>query len=335
VHSRTGAAISAIVFGIALAACGGSGDDATGRFASPADLGGGTVGVVSLSDTAALQTRFVLQEAHGLGSDAVTLVEAPADALAEQLATGEIDAVVVTNSAAFEFSNDERFVQLEDVTAEMTALTGEAVMRSVLVTYPQAAEQKGDALVELNRLLAASGTYLAANRAAVIDALEAESGSSEGFSDWWWERHELPLGDLSAVSEARVVLMWEAARVVGDIAETPEPAGLLFDPEAEAALNGTSSGDRTTLSLAVLDGPNRREVLYALERGLVTSETIDVDVTYLRASELIEAAPARLYDVVETMPVVVPLGRERDLDLLVLSAGVVDRGGTLLFVRAE
>ena len=91
-------------------------------------------------------------------------------------------------------------------------------------------------------------------------------------------------------------------------------------------------GDRTTLSIGVLDDPSRRAALYAVEQGIVSSDTVDLAVTFLPRSDLMDAVSARQFDVVEANPLAVPLGEARDLGFVILSGGEQDFDGVALVV---
>lgn len=322
------------------AACGGGASGPAGAFSGPADLEGRTVGVASLAGTSALELRYLLHAAYGLeakpdGGD-VALLESPADSLILLLGEGGIDAAAVDGLAAYRLSQDDRFVVLAGVAAEVRDLTGGPTIGSVLVSYPDVAAQKAQALTEVNRMLAASITYLRANKGSVIDAVADAQAADPAYLRWWWDRQELALGDLSPERQEQIRNVWEAARTVGDVEGYPEGEDAPFGVDAASGTTDRSAvveGNRLTISLALLDDPSRRAALYAIEQGIVTSELVDLSLTYLPESQLGEAPAARQYDVIEASPLVVPLGAARGLDFVVLSAGLADLDGTLLFVR--
>ena len=333
-----------VVLTLVAAACGGGGSTTVTGLASPADLRGRTVGVVSLTDGSTLEARLLLREAYGLDVSLdvgdVTLVESPAESLSTLLQSGDIDAAVVSHLGAFRLLDDERFRLLSRVTEELREITGTPIMSSILITYPDVADQRADALVELNRMLTESVTYFRANRDVVIEAVAVDQTIDVEFLRWWWDKHDLPLGDLSTDLQERLLHIWEAARTLGDIEEYPELASVLFNPEGDqeespdaGEQSEATKGDRTTVSLALFDDASRRAVLYAIEQGIVTSDLVDIDLTYLPNSALMEAAPAKQYDVIEASPLLVPLGRAQDLDVVVLSGGLQRLDGTFLFVR--
>lgn len=328
--------VAALALALLAAACGGGGERLAGDLSSPADLLGKTIGVASLGDMFTLETRYLLQQGYGLdvsleGGD-VTIIESPAESLPTQLQDGEIDAAVLGSLGAFRLLADERFHVLSRVTEEMRELTGAPIMSSILLTYPEVAGQKADALTELNRMLAESVTYFKANQDHVFEAVAAEQQVDKEFLRWWWGRQDLLLGDSSPGMQEQLLKVWEAAKALGDIEDYPELADVLFSPGG-ATTSLAMKADRTTVSLALLDDPSRRAALYAIQQGIVTSDSVDVDLTYLPLSTLIEAAPARQHDVIEATPLVVPLGAARDLDFVVLSGALQDLSGTLLFVR--
>ena len=317
------------------AACGAGGSGGRGELASLAELRGGTLGVASADSVASLETRFVLQVAYELEtgdrSADVALVESPADSLPELLLDRAIDAAVLPDRSAFQLTRGGQGVYLlSHITEEMRELTGEPVLASALLTYPDVAATKPAALDELNALLAESLTYFRANRDAVIDAVAVDAGE-RAYLRWWWDRHDILYGDASASVQAQLVDLWEAGRAVGDIEGYPDLASVLFDPQTQ---DTDGSNARSTVTLGVLDDPGRRCALYAVEQAIVVSDAIDVNLTYLAATALQEAAVAKYFDVVEATPLLVPLGIAGDLPLLVLSGGLQDLDGTLLFVRS-
>lgn len=323
---------------VLAAACGDDEDPTVTVLTGLADLQGKTIGVPSLGDAPRLETQYVLQEAYGLdasldGGD-VTIIQSTAEALPTQLRSGAIDAAVMVGLGAFRLVGDEDFRVLSHVTDEMRALTGAPIMDSVLVTYADVAEQKNEALSEVNRLLAESVTYFKANQDEVIAAVAQDREEDREFLHWWWERQDLLLGDRSVEAQEQILGLWQAAMAIGIIEEAPDMAAVLFSSDEEEP-EAATDGDRTTISLALLDDPSRRVALHAVEQGIVTSGSVDLDLTYLPPSAIAEAAPARQYDVVEATPLAVPQGLALELDLIILSAGLQNLDGTLLFVKSR
>jgi hypothetical protein len=315
-------------------ACGGGEEAGRGELAGLAELRGKTLGVASAEGVASLETRYVLRLGYKLETATedgdVAMMEAPAESLTSLLLDGEIDAAVLPERSAFQLLQDEEGVYLlSHVSEEMRDLTGEPVLASVLVTYPDVAAAEPQALDELNALLAESLTYFHANADAVIDAVATQSGERD-YLHWWWERHDARYGDLTPPVQEQLIEIWEAGRAVGDIEGYPDLASVLFDPD------GGSSDDaaRATVTLGVLDDPGRRCALYAIEAGIAVSDAIDANITYLPQSALQEAAIAKYFEVIEAGPLLVPQATASDLPLLVLSGGVQDLDGTLLFVRS-
>jgi len=340
--TRTWALYALVLLALA-AACGG-GDEQSSDISQVDQIRGQTVGIFDFDDTSSLELRYLLQESYGLSAGAtagdVTLVELPGPDLLPQLAEGTVDAVVLLEGRPFaEFDKDE-FHTLSRVTSEVRELTGLRVAASTLTTYEDIAQQKQDGLFELNRMLEAAASYAEANRADLIETVSAEQGTDADVANQWWEVRNILFGDTSMQTQEEIVGMWNAALVVGDIQEVPDIAELmLFEADGEAPgivvpENG-DVGDRVNISLGVLDDTSRRVALYAIEHGIVDSSLIDVTVTYLNRSGLTEAVFARQFDVVEASPVAVPLGAERDLNLIILSGGEQNSDGTLLVVQNQ
>lgn len=204
--------------------------------ASPADLAGRKLGVVSREDPSTLETRVVLQRRYGLDASLeapdVTIEEVPPASLATMLEAGSLDAAVLPPTSAYELADDDGFLVLTSISAEARELTGDPAVRSLLVTYPDIARERAQALAELKRLLAGSVAHFKANAADVVEAIAAESGTEQEFITWWWERFDLPLGELSPGTQKQVLDVWEAARFLGDIEEYPSLATVVFNPAA-------------------------------------------------------------------------------------------------------
>ena len=302
-----------------------------------AELRGKTIGVVSLTDVSTLETRYVLQEAGGLDASqkgsTVTFVEVPPESLESELASGKIDAAVMSPAGAYRLLSDDDFRVLSEVSKEMRRLTGGPVASTVLLTYPDIAEQKPAALAELDRLLAQSMVYYDANEEAVLAAIAADAGLDRAFLHWQAERQELRLGDLSPETQERLLRTWQAAAALGDIDRVPDLATVLFAPTKQKA--GGSPGGRVTVSVALLDDAFRRAALYAIEQQLISSAEIDVDITYLPPSALASAVTTKQYDVIEAPALVLPTSAHEDIGFVVLSAGAADLGSSFLFVRGQ
>jgi hypothetical protein len=94
-------------------------------------------------------------------------------------------------------------------------------------------------------------------------------------------------------------------------------------------------GSRTTVTIALLDDAARRSVMYAIEQGIETSDTVDLAIAYLPQSALDNATSAAQYDIVEASPLALVGPGATELGLRLLSAGELDIDGTLLFTRAQ
>jgi ABC-type nitrate/sulfonate/bicarbonate transport system substrate-binding protein len=201
---------------------------------TPDDLRGKTLGVPSLEGAAGVMTRYLLQERYDLnvapeGGD-LTFLEAPSQSLSTLLRNGDVNAAVVQELTAYLAEDDADFAVLSEVSGEVADLTGETVLASVLVSYAEDAARKGDALRELSRLLGESLAYYKANRDSVMEAVAEEQDADPAFLRWWWERYDLPLGDLSSRTQEQIVQAWEAAKAIGDIESYPELADVLPAP---------------------------------------------------------------------------------------------------------
>jgi hypothetical protein len=246
---------------------------------------------------------------------------------------GEMEAAVMPPQVAFRLMKDQRFEGFARIAQGMGDLTGAPVMSSVLVTHPDVADGSAPALDDVRGLLRESQAYFGANRTEVVQSISAELGLDEEYVRWLAERQDVQFGDLSPDVQEQIVDMWDAALAVGDIEDVPDLESVLIGGSAEA--NGDLARDgRVTLSMALQDTPMQRLAVFAIERGLVSSEEIDLDITFLPQSDLAQAAAARQYDIIEVSPVAVPTGEARDLRLMILSGGLEDLDSTMLFTAS-
>lgn len=93
-------------------------------------------------------------------------------------------------------------------------------------------------------------------------------------------------------------------------------------------------GEPVRLTLALLDDPSRDMYLYAIDEGIVTSDSIDLDVHMLPPAAIVEAFASREFDVVETAPQSIPHAVEGGMDLIIYSPSLQARG-TRLFTPAD
>lgn len=317
-----------------FAACSGSKSARVGELTDLSQLKGKTVAVTSLLSATTLEARYVLQEKYGLSAGPansdVTLKESNAESLPQLLHDGAVDAVIAGDFASVTLSGDQDLLPFSHITKEMRVLTGEPTLTSLLLTYPDVAQEEGAALEELNRMLATSVTYFRSNKQGVLRAVAADRDVSRKQLDRWWDGHDTGLGDMSAGVQQELLAVWRAAVALGDIDAYPALSDVLFGLQGEPA----RPTGRVTISIAVLDDASRRAALYAIDQDIVRSDLIDVSLTYLPASSLVAAAAARQFDVVEAEPLTVPLGAANGQDFTILSGGFVDLDGTLAFTRA-
>ena len=96
-----------------------------------------------------------------------------------------------------------------------------------------------------------------------------------------------------------------------------------------------ASGPKTPLHVAYLDDPSRDTVLHAIREGIVTSDSIDVEFVLLPLPTIIQAAPAKEYDVIEAATVGVAKAAAGGFMFNILSPGLENFGGTLLFTAKD
>jgi NitT/TauT family transport system substrate-binding protein len=97
-----------------------------------------------------------------------------------------------------------------------------------------------------------------------------------------------------------------------------------------AAPAASTAAPRQPISLAYADDPSRVALLWAITNKKVTSPLIDVSVSFLPVAQIIPAANAKQYDVIEATPLAVPRTAGREPGFLILTGGLVNRNGTFL-----
>ncbi|MFI6675974.1 ABC transporter substrate-binding protein [Kribbella sp. NPDC050470] len=98
---------------------------------------------------------------------------------------------------------------------------------------------------------------------------------------------------------------------------------------------GPSAAEAKTIKLAVSDDPTRHMALWALEHGKVDTGGIDVEVTYLPNETATQAFQTRQYDLIEASPVSVAASAASGFQTRIVSAGVLNRTGTVVYVRSN
>jgi ABC-type nitrate/sulfonate/bicarbonate transport system substrate-binding protein len=90
---------------------------------------------------------------------------------------------------------------------------------------------------------------------------------------------------------------------------------------------------KAVLRFGYLADPSHEAVLWALRHGKVTSDTVEIDATAMDIPAMLQATPARTFDVIETAALALPRARERGLDLrivgIALRSGASGEGGAI------
>jgi hypothetical protein len=94
-------------------------------------------------------------------------------------------------------------------------------MNSVLLTYPEVAQQKGPAIQELNRMLRESADYARGNLDQVNAAVAREKNVPVDFLKWWWSVYDYPQGSLSEQHKKEISGIWQVANKLGIVKEVP------------------------------------------------------------------------------------------------------------------
>jgi NitT/TauT family transport system substrate-binding protein len=84
----------------------------------------------------------------------------------------------------------------------------------------------------------------------------------------------------------------------------------------------TAAWSKDTMTFGYLADPSQEVVLWAVRNGKVSSDLIDIEATPLDIPALLQATPARTYDVIMTAAMAVPRAMERGLDLRILATSL-------------
>lgn len=83
------------------------------------------------------------------------------------------------------------------------------------------------------------------------------------------------------------------------------------------------------ITYAYLADPALEGVYYAIKQGIVTSDTIEIELSPLQIPALISSTPAKKYDVIFNAVMAIPFAKRRGLELVVLSSALRSPEGRL------
>jgi NitT/TauT family transport system substrate-binding protein len=186
---------------------------------SPQDLKGKTVGTYSLATGAVTLVRLALWKRYGLnvavnGGD-FTMKQMQISAMPAALATGQLDASMLSNIQAYRAvkSNEFRSIMSSDkITIE---LFGANPVSAVFIGYTERLEAKPEAYKAALQLLLASRNYARAHPDEVFNAVAATERVDAEYLRVWEDQYQ---GFPIAISEADVGAidkMWGYAKELG------------------------------------------------------------------------------------------------------------------------
>lgn len=91
-----------------------------------------------------------------------------------------------------------------------------------------------------------------------------------------------------------------------------------------------SAVPRETITLGYSDDPSRVALVWAITNGKVSSPFLDVRISFLPVAQIIPAANAKQFDVIEATPLAVPRTAGGEPGFLILSSGLLNLNGTVL-----
>lgn len=103
----------------------------------------------------------------------------------------------------------------------------------------------------------------------------------------------------------------------------PKRALLLAAAFATALLVPIASAtSKEKITYGYLLDPSMEGILYAIKRGIVTSELIEIEASALAIPALIQSTPTKRFDVLMNAVMAIPLAKRRGLELVVLSTAL-------------
>jgi ABC-type amino acid transport substrate-binding protein len=95
---------------------------------------------------------------------------------------------------------------------------------------------------------------------------------------------------------------------------------------------GSSGGAKDTYTIATSNDPSRYMFYYALQHGLIHSDSVDLKVAYLPFAAAIAAAQSKEYPIVESNLVTTAQEQAAGLGTKIFSPGLTDVGTTVIIV---
>lgn len=94
--------------------------------------------------------------------------------------------------------------------------------------------------------------------------------------------------------------------------------------------------EKEKVTFAVMDDASRYIALYGIQEGVVKSNSIDVEVSYLPLGVAIEAMAQKKYDATEASPIAIPRAVDQGFQVVILSTGLINnKSGTMLYVLKD
>ncbi len=198
----------------------------------PKDLKGKTIAIPSLTWAIMIPLRYVLQFQYGLNTDPqggdVRWLEIAPDVAVGAVKAHKVDAALLVNQAAFAILNDRSFRTLFDPATAYNEMTKTQYVGSLLITYPDVAEKKHDAIVEFNRMLRDSIDYTRKHSDEVLADVAKERHASLAFLKYYYQQYSVPIGELSAQHKKNIQHLWEAVNKLGMLRQVPNIDDLSF-----------------------------------------------------------------------------------------------------------
>lgn len=96
--------------------------------------------------------------------------------------------------------------------------------------------------------------------------------------------------------------------------------------------SSASSGTKATYTIATSNDPSRYMFYYALQHGLIHSDSVNLKVTYLPFAAAIAAAQSKQYPIVESNLITTAQQQAAGLGTKIFSPGLTDVGTTVIIV---
>jgi len=204
---------------------------ANGPIKSVADLKGKTIGVTSLSSSGVTAVRIIMSQIYkvnvALDGGDFKWVEMPMAVLQTALASGRVDAAVLSNEFDYQASKNKDDRNL--VPQGLKDALGVAVPSTVVLSYEPKLKARPDAFIEAARMLKASAVYVNNHPDEVFAAVAKAQNIDPAYLHWYYTTYaEIPY-DFTNDDFKGIEALWQAVQKLRMVRTLPNLKDLVWD----------------------------------------------------------------------------------------------------------